>query len=291
MLGLYRQALTVRNYQPASLKKNMQHAKSFLEWTQPKEPEHLTPAKIEDYFIHLYEAGKSPKTIKNYRSSVKVFCDFLCNRGMLKDNPVRLVPSRDLPEEVPVFLPDVEVKQLYQIAAEQGITTEVTLALNTGLRMEEMRHLKWADVDMEQRQLLVRKSKGKRPRTVPINRRLMAVLQAHQEHYGHLIYVFPGGNGGYHNRGKWTEPRVRGWDWWAKSAIKRMQQEIPTLRDMPVGRTGRGWHALRHTFATRVARADIDIFKLRDWMGHKKVETTLRYVHLARRYDSDIELI
>ncbi|MAX27343.1 MAG: hypothetical protein CMJ19_22840 [Phycisphaeraceae bacterium] len=291
MLCLYQETLSVRNYQPASLKKNLQHARRFLEWTDPNNPSEITPAKVEDYFIHLQANGSSPKTIKNHRSSVKVFCDFLCNRGMLKDNPVRHVPSRELPEEVPVFLPDNEVQQVYRIAAEQGITAEVTLALNTGLRMEEMRRLKWADIDLEQRQILVRKSKGKRPRTVPINERLMKCLLMQRELYGHLVYVFPGGTGKRGNRNKWTLPRMRGLDWWARTAFKKIQEEIPTLRDMPKGRTGRGWHSLRHTFATRVARAQIDIFKLKDWLGHKKVETTLRYVHLARQYDADIELI
>jgi len=70
-----------------------------------------------------------------------------------------------------------------------------------------------------------------------------------------------------------------------------MQSEIPALQKLPEGRTGRGWHALRHTFATRAARAGIDMFKLKNWMGHRKIETTLRYVHVAQKYDADIERI
>jgi integrase len=50
--------------------------------------------------------------------------------------------------------------------------------------------------------------------------------------------------------------------------------------------TGLRMSELRH-----LKRAGVDMFKIKDWMGHKSVNTTLRYVHLARHYDSDIELI
>lgn len=154
-----------------------------------------------------------------------------------------------------------------------------------------MRNLAWKDVDLEMKQIIVRESKGKRPRTVPLNQKALTALEEQKKLYGNLMYVFPGGKGGIGNTGKWTETQKRGWDWWKKTAFRNIKEKIPTLKNLKNGRTGRNWHALRHTFATKLARAGIDIFKLKDWLGHKKMETTMRYIHLARHYDPDIELI
>tara|TARA_Y100001933_G_scaffold262865_1_gene322230 strand:+ start:107779 stop:108711 length:933 start_codon:yes stop_codon:yes gene_type:complete len=290
ILTKYYDCLSVRNYQPATLKKNVRLASKFAYWLDCELSE-MTSANVEDYLIHLHQQGRSAKTIKNHRSAIKVFCDFLGTRGILQDNPVLRVPSMELPEEIPIFLTDEEVDKLMVIARLDDMFCEVTLALNTGLRMEEMRRLEWRDIDLKFKQLTVRKSKSKRPRTVPLNQRTCKALETQRERYGHLVYVFPGGKGGFYNRGIWTEPKMRSENWWQKLSIRHMQEVIPSLKNLPAGRTGRGWHALRHTFATRAVRANIDMFKLKDWMGHKKIETTMCYVHVSRNYDEDIELL
>jgi integrase len=53
-------------------------------------------------------------------------------------------------------------------------------------------------------------------------------------------------------------------------------------------RIGRGFHLLRHTFATNLA-AHVDVFRLQGWLGHKDIKMTERYVHLSRAYDPAIE--
>jgi len=53
----------------------------------------------------------------------------------------------------------------------------------------------------------------------------------------------------------------------------------------------RGWHLLRHTFASRAAQAGVPIPKLSAWMGHKSIATTMIYAHLAPGYDADIERV
>ncbi len=289
MLKVYRETLEIRNYQASTIQKNVNFAAQFLRWFEFA-VEDISSANIEDYLIYLRQGGRSVKTIKNHRSAIKVFCDFLAIRGVISKNPVTAAKNIELPEELPVFLSEKDTTKLYVIAEKTGMKCEIVLALNTGLRMSEMRQLKWDDLDLKNRQLLVRKSKGKRPRTIPLNKKSIDALKEQRRKYKHLIYVFPGGNGGARHEGDWTIPKMRGINWWSKISVRRMQK-ISVLRKLPKGRTGRGWHALRHTFATRAAQAGIDIFKLKDWMGHRKVETTLRYIHMARNYDEDIELI
>jgi site-specific recombinase XerD len=52
---------------------------------------------------------------------------------------------------------------------------------------------------------------------------------------------------------------------------------------------GRGWHLLRHTFASRAVQAGVTIEKIGGWMGHSSAAATRIYAHLAESYDPDIE--
>lgn len=238
ILQSYRQSLAIRNYQPESLERNINLAACFLA--------HVTAIKlinaqaVEQYLFDLLQSGRSAKTVKNHRSAIKVFCDFLCVHDYLEDNPVFKVPSFELAEEIPVCLPDNEIILANEVAKRVGLLCEVTLALNTGLRMAEMMRLQWRDVDLERKQLTVRKSKSKRPRTVPLNAQICDVLDQQYQRYGHLDFVFPAGKPNDHRKSNWTQPCMRGKSWWQKRSIKPLQTELPTLRDMQPGRTGRG---------------------------------------------------
>jgi len=281
--------LAIRNYQPATLKKNILIANKFMAWIEDVHT--INTVTVEDYLIHLLRSGRTIKTTKNHLSVIKGFCDFLCNRGFIDDNPAHGVKTLDPPRVLPVCLTDDEVDTAYKVGNQHCFLCEVTLAINTGMRLDEMRMLKWADVDLERRQLVVRKSKSKRPRTIPLNRITRTRLRLQQDRYGYLGYVFPGGKGGYEGRNLWNVDKPRGLNWWQKTSVQLMQEKIKTLQELPRGRTGRGWHALRHTFATRCVKAEIDIIKIKDWMGHQQLDTTMQYIHVARHYDTAIESI
>ncbi len=175
MFDKYEASLSIRNYAPSSLRKNIQLAKRFV-FDSGTQIHEISVCNVEEYLLHLREKGRSAKTIKNHRSAIKVFCDYLAREGILQGNPVAHIPSMELPTDVPVFLPDDEVDLLHDLARCENFDCEVTVALCTGLRVSELRNLKWTDVDFDQRQLLVRESKGKRPRMVPLNARAREAL-------------------------------------------------------------------------------------------------------------------
>ena len=289
LLEDYQACLVLRNYQPATLQKNVQLAKRFFKHVG--EAENINSLCIEQYLKDLHQQGRSIKTIKNHLTAIKVFCDFLHRHRHIKENPANYITPLRMPEEVPVCLTEGEIRKVYEIGDEFDMLCEVTLALNIGMRMSEMRRLQWRDIDLDNRQLIVKKSKSKRPRTIPINQKVMIQLRRQYERFYDLVFVFPSGRGGPGHRSKWTLPKMRGVNWWSKKSIKQLQPHIPSIAELPEGSTGRGWHALRHTFATRAIKAGIDLITVRDWMGHRKIDTTMRYIHVARHYDKRIELL
>ena len=291
MLKLYEKTLYARNYKPTTAVKLIQILRRFIKEAQIFKPEEITIKTIEDYLCVLKETGRSSKTLGNHKSAISGYCDFLNARGILASNPAKFIKTLKSDETLPDFLPDNEVELLLDLARYEKIYCEVVVALNTGLRMAELQRLEWRDIDLSNKQLVVRISKGKRPRTVPLNQNVVKVLTAQKKKYGLMTWVFPGGKGGCQGRNVWSLNKMRSYKWWLRLSLDPIRDKIPTIANIPKGRVGIGWHIMRHTFATRLARAGVDILKIQDWLGHQRLDTTMRYIHLARNYDSDIELI
>ena len=136
----------------------------------------------------------------------------------------------------------------------------VVLSLNTGLRRGEVFGLTWADVDLERAMLTVRGegAKSGQTRHVPLNVEALDVLTRWHESASADL-VFPGENGA-----RMTAVRTA----WSK-----------VLADAEI--VGFRWHDMRHTFASRLVMAGVDLNTVRELLGHADTKMTLRYAHLA----------
>ena len=143
------------------------------------------------------------------------------------------------------------------------LTPLVLLALNTGLRRGELLRLTWGDVDTVKRTLTVRGSGAKSGQTrhVPLNSEAVKTLDSHRAaDADSLAYVFSSGTST--ERIKYVR---KGWTAVLKNA--RVQ--------------GFRFHDLRHTFASKLVMAGVDLNTVRELLGHGNLVMTLRYAHLA----------
>lgn len=138
----------------------------------------------------------------------------------------------------------------------------VLLSLHTGIRQGEMFSLSWSNVDFEHRQLTVEgiHSKNQKTRHVRLCDEAKAVLRKWQSHPRTSdSLVFPSKNG------------------YQFDNVSRAWGKV--LLD--AGITNFRWHDLRHTYASNLAMAGIDILEIRNLLGHSDTKMTLRYAHLA----------
>lgn len=138
----------------------------------------------------------------------------------------------------------------------------VLLSLNTGLRRGELLSLEWTDIDFDLKILTVRGdgSKTGQTRHVPLNREALNVLHHWKQQPGlKSKWVF------HHWDGKPFRNLRKAWIAVLKEA------KIPNFR----------WHDLRHTFASNLAIAGIDLNTVRELLGHSDYKMTLRYAHLT----------
>ena len=141
------------------------------------------------------------------------------------------------------------------------------LTLNTGLRRGEALQLRWTDVDLVQRKIVIRgdNAKSGRTRYVPLNDEALSTLQHWRSSTELAEWVFPGYNGA-----RLTSIKTS-WKGVLKSAA------IVDFR----------WHDLRHHFASRLVMKGVDLNTVRELLGHSDLSMTLRYAHLSPEHKAD----
>ncbi len=134
----------------------------------------------------------------------------------------------------------------------------VTIALNTGMRRGEVLGLRWEQVDLRHGFILLDTSKNGERREIPINTTVEELLNE-MPHSIESVYVFADRNG---------------------NPYKEVKNSFPTaLRK--AGICDFRFHDLRHTFASHLVMAGVDLTSVKELLGHKKLTMTMRYAHLS----------
>jgi site-specific recombinase XerD len=139
---------------------------------------------------------------------------------------------------------------------------ELDLALNTGLRLSELYGLDWENVNLARRVLTVPRPKNGEMRHVPLNAPALAALGELQKRSDGIGPVVRNAEGG-----ALTGPR-----YWFEPAVRNAK-----IRSF-------SWHCLRHTFASRLVMAGVDLHTVQELMGHKSIQMTVRYSHLTPKH-------
>jgi site-specific recombinase XerD len=228
--------------------------------------ESITPAEIADWFATMTEERKwEPATVNRYRAAMsKAFKIGIQNRKV-NSNPARLVPQRKEPAGKIRFLSDAEEVRLRK--ALQGrpmCIPQLDVALNTGMRKSEQFSITWDQVDVEQKYIHLSTTKNGSDRYVSLNSQVLRVLKELKETHARL--KLPADSTLFVSAQKkpMSDPR----EWFAAACD---EAEI----------TGVTWHTLRHTFASRLVMAGVDLKTVQDLMGHKTIAMTARYAHLS----------
>jgi integrase len=174
-------------------------------------------------------------------------------------NPVRGVKLLKENNERVRVLTDAEESRLFA-ALPDYLRSLVVAALHTGMRWGELAHLRWQDVDFHTRTLVVTQSKSGEGRRVPMNRVVIETLQALRKArkvFRDLVFTSP--------RGEFLHNFGRTWAETVKTA------KITDLR----------FHDLRHTAASRMVMGGVDLYTVKEILGHKTPAMTQRYAHLS----------
>jgi site-specific recombinase XerD len=228
----------------------------LLGWFREYPAESITAQDIERQF---QKQEWSPATPNRYRALLSLTYRLAIRNGKVKENPARLVPHR-LEDNARIrFLSAEEEKELRKAIEKKcpERVPEFGLALNTGLRLSEQYGLLWENVSLPLRMLTIPRSKNGTMRHVPLNQAAVKALETLRKRYPASELVC----GGAKEPRRWFEP---------------------ALKDAKVASFS--WHCLRHTFASRLVMAGVDIRTVQELLGHKTIGMTVRYSHLAPKH-------
>jgi integrase len=230
----------------------------LLDWFGDTAADSLTPHQIEHKLAAAASERKwKPATVNRYKALLSLTYRIAWENGKVQSNPVRLV--RRLREDNAVIRylkKDEETKLRAQVEpAHPERWAGIIFALNTGLRAGEQSGLRWKDIHLEHNppQLRLALTKNGSPRYIPLNAPALQALRTVREFSVGSGFVFP------------QQP----YRMWFEIALKA------------AGIEGFTWHCLRHTFASRLVMAGVDIRTVAELMGHKSLQMTMRYAHLA----------
>jgi len=168
------------------------------------------------------------------------------------------------PEPREKVMTEQEEERLLETSSEH-VKPVILMALQTGMRKSEIVHLRWNQVDLENREVEVIKTKSGKKRIIPISRELYDVLTE-----------LSGSNKGSEFVFQYADP---------KTGTKRHLRYFRRAFENACRRAGiKGitFHDLRHTFASRLVRKGVDLITVKDLLGHSSVKTTERYSHSNR---------
>ncbi len=224
--------------------------------------ESITPQDIERWLNQeAKENCWKPATVNRFKALLSLTFRLGVENGKVESNPARLVRRRREDNGRIRWLGQAEEKRLRDvvIAHFSHHLPELELALNTGIRRSEQYRLTWECVDLERQLLTIPQTKNGQTRHVPMNSVTVTALRALRRRSIGSGPVFVGRGGE-----RLSSPRH-----WFEDAVR-----LAAISDFT-------WHCLRHTFASRLVMAGVDLRTVQELMGHKTISMTCRYAHLA----------
>ena len=214
---------------------------------------------LEEYMTER-KSTASNSTINKELACVKHMFNKAVEWGYLKHNQLAGVKRLKEPPGRLRYLTRNEEERLINACAGH-LKPIVVTALNTGMRKGEILSLTWADVNMHNRIITIRKSKNNETRSIPMSDTLYETLKS-QKSSTNGQNVFPGKNG---------------------DCLTEIKRSFATaLRK--AGIKDFRFHDLRHTFASRLVMSGVDIRTVQELMGHKDIRMTMRYSHLSNSH-------
>ena len=219
----------------------------FIEWLGTKD---LSAQEIRAYLVHRSKQV-SPGTVHAHARSIRVFVRFMYREGWIENE---LVVDMPRVEQKPVNVLSIkEIERVIDACLKPRDKALILTMLDTGVRRGEIVSLRWDDVEFHDGTLLIRRSKSKRVRIVPIGVKARRALLAWKRSC-RTSRVF--------------ELKVSG----LRMALWRIGQRADVKFSA---------HDLRRTAATMMLREGASAFHVKEMLGHRSLITTQRYIALA----------
>jgi site-specific recombinase XerD len=255
--------MRVRNYSPRTVQAYVAAVVKLARHLK-RSPDQASAEEIRQFQVALLAKEPSWSQFNQVVAGLRFFFGTTLNRPGL----IEMLAYGRRPKRLPTVLSGEEIAQLLEAARPGRERILLQTAYACGLRISELLHLQVTDIDSARMVINVRQGKGAKDRQVPLSARLLTELRRWWSTHRRKPWLFPGCI-----ERTWDRPMQT-------TCVQRMMTKIVARAGLKKPAT---MHTLRHSYATHLLEAGLDVVTLQKLLGHNSLATTARYLHLSGR--------
>jgi integrase/recombinase XerD len=231
-----------------------------------KPPAALGAEDARAFLLHLQARGASVASVNQHSVALRFFLRVTLGRA----EHLERIPILHEAKRLPTVLTPEEVARLLAAAPGMKYRAALSVAYGAGLRSSEVISLKVSDIDSRQMTIRVEQGKGHKDRTAKLSPLLLELLRAWWTQARPPVWLFPS--------------RMSAFDHISPRQLARGCQAAVTAAEIKKRVT---LHTLRHSFATHLLEAGVDVRVIQVMLGHAKLETTSIYTRVSPKMIQD----
>lgn len=253
--------MKLRNLAPRTQDNYIRHVAAFAKYHR-RSPEQLDIEDVRNYLLYLLEERKvSPETVNQAVSALK----FLYLTTLEMPWTGEYFPRAKRARQLPVVLSQEEIMAFFDYIPGMKYRAALMVCYGAGLRVSEAVALKVGDIDSQRMVIRVEQGKGAKDRYAMLSPRLLEVLRRYWRAFPSREYLFPSWRQHHHMCTTALQVACR------EAALRAGLSKRVTV------------HTLRHSFATHLLENGTDIRIIQVLLGHSRIDTTARYVHVSAK--------
>ena len=238
-----------------------------------KPPDRISEDELRGYFLYMKnEKGASRSSCRVALYGIRFF--YL--KTLRKEWPALELIRFPQEKTMPVVLSVDEVRRVLAKVLRPKYRVCLTTIYSCGLRLREGVTLKTEDIDGERKQLHIKKAKGGKDRYVPLPERTLEMLRDFWSNHRHSTFLFPA-------RIPLGIPPSSARKTMCPSGVHRALQAAVKESGVKKHATV---HTLRHSYATHLLEAGVNLRVIQSYLGHSSIQSTLVYTHLTQKAQS-----
>ena len=240
-----------------------------------KTPDLVSEPELQEYFLHRKNVNRwAPKTMRICYCGIRFFYVHV----LARDWHILSILRAQNEHRLPAVLSIEEVRSLLARIKTFHNYAYLSTVYSCGLRLDEARHLEVSDIDSSRMMIHVHRGKGAKDRYVALPQATLKLLRRYWLTHRHPRLLFPAlgrsGRGAKQSQTPMAKSSVQG-------AFRRAKFEAA------IGKKGVAIHTLRHSYATHLLEAGVNLRTIQRYMGHAQLETTMLYLHLTQKGQED----
>lgn len=228
-----------------------------------KPPDQLNEGDVKSFLLSIVQVRKlSQSSLKINYSALRFLYETTLGKGWVMDR----IPYPKTTRSIPIILTKSEIHKIFDATATLKQKVMLMVTYSAGLRISETARLKITDIDSARMLLRVDQGKGNKDRYTLLSQVALETLRMYWKEYRPKNWLFP----------KDTCPENH-------VPIDTIRQVFKRAKRAANVRKPASCHTLRHSFATHLLEADVDLHTIQLLLGHSSIRTTTVYLHVSNK--------